>query len=248
MRDPDEPTTDADAPALPEEPRTNPDNPTPARSFPVPWGLFVALGIYGLAVLGYVWATYWRSADYQAAMHYQDAWALLGRDEGRKSSREQLTEAYRHLLEAARLKPEVKTFHDDLESLNWRFEERKWQVPGQMRHASEAVAMLWQRIQQERKPILVVGLRDKGWAPEQLVAGPATVAKWSPVPALFIVAIWAYGRFSAKRVRDQEKEEDALKQEVDLVELGRFRDGLEQRKSGSRPAVQRRSGTRPRPK
>ena len=206
---------------------TDPEVPAVAAAKPprlgVPWGLFVALGIYALLVLGYVWATYWRSAEYQAAVNWDQAWSILGRDEGRSATQVELTLAYRHLLEAARLKPEVKSFHTELERLNWRFSEKKWEVPPDLRHASEAVASLWQRIQQERKPILVVGLRDKGWAPEQLVKGPKRVLMWSPVGGLLVIAVWAYGRFNVKRVREQEKEVEAQKLERELAERAQMR-------------------------
>ncbi len=208
-------------------PDTDPEVPAVAAAkaprLGVPWGLFVALGVYALLVLGYVWATYWRSADYQAAVHWDQTWAMLGRDAGKNATQAELTQGYRHLLEAARLKPEVKSFHTELERLNWRFSEKGWQVPPELRHASEAVAGLWQRIQQERKPILVVGLRDRGWAPEQLVQGPRRVLMWSPVGGLLIVGVWAYGRFNARRVREQEKEVETQKLERELAERARMR-------------------------
>jgi hypothetical protein len=192
----------------------------------VPWGLFVALGLYALAVVGYVWASYWRTADYQSAAHYAKAWEVLGRDEGTSSTRQELTVAYAHLLEAARLKPEVRSYHDQLQRLNWRFDERGWKVPEDQRHASEAVAGLWQRIQQERRPVLVVGVRDRGWAPDQLVEGPRRIFRWSPIGGLLIVGIWAYGRFNGRRVREQEKEAELQSVERELEERQRARERM----------------------
>ena len=202
---------------------TDPQIRVPGRSFPFPWGLLVALGLYALAVLGYVWSTYWQSAEYQAAKHWAAARMLLGDDGGRTASRETLIDAYDHLLEAGRLKPEVRTLHEEAESLNWRFEDRRSAVPEDLRRRAEVNAAVWQRIQQQNAPVLVVGLRDRGWAPEQLVEGPARIAKWSPVGALLIVAIWAYLRFSARKVRDQEREEGLQEWEREIEDLGAFR-------------------------
>lgn len=197
---------------------TDPQNPVPRGRFPVPIGLFVALALYAAAVLGYVWATYWDSADYQAAVHYAKAQEVLGKKAGAGAPRETLIEGYRHLLEAARLKPEVRTVHDQLESLNWRFDERGWRVPEDLRHNAEAVAMTWMNIQKANAPILVVGVRDRGWAPDQLVEGPAKVFRWSPIGALLILVIWTYGNFNAKRVREQDKEAQLQQTEQELLE------------------------------
>lgn len=219
----DEPMTDPQAPAF-DEPRTAPEVPVAQRRIAaLPWGLLMAWAVYALLVLGYVWATYWRSADYQAAVHYRAAHEVLGPSEGRHSTREELTEAYRHLLEAARLKPEVRTFHDELESLNWRFDERHWRVPEHLRHSAEAVAMTWTNIQKQNAPILVVGLRDRGWAPDQLLEGPSRVLRWAPLGAILIAAVWAFGRFNAKRQREEEKEKELRALEDELASIDRHR-------------------------
>lgn len=191
--------------------------------FPFPWGLVVAWAVYGLLVLGYTWATYWRSAEYQAAVHYRDAHALLGASGGRQCSRAELEEAYLELVEAARLKPEVKTLHEELEDLNWRFDERHWEVPEHLRNSAEAVAAIWMEIQKANAPILVVGMRDRGWAPDQLVEGPARTLRWSPLGLLLIAVIWAYGRFNAKRQREEEKERERRAIEAELAERDRER-------------------------
>ncbi|MBX5484378.1 MAG: hypothetical protein IRZ16_21355 [Myxococcaceae bacterium] len=184
----------------------------PRKGLGFPYGLLVALGLYALACLGYVWKTYWTAPDYLAAEHYREAWRILEPTKaGRTATRDQLEAAYRHLLEVARLKPEIRDVHDQLESLNWRFDEHGWKVPEDLRHAAEAVAMTWQKIQQANEPILVVGMRDRGWAPDQVLKGPATVAKWSPVGGLLIVALWAWWRFGAMRGA-AEKNEDKLQQ------------------------------------
>ncbi len=169
---------------------------------PVPWGLFVSLGLYGLAVVGYVYLSYWRTPEYQAAAHFQEAVERLGPNRGRAVSREQLLEGYEHLLEAARLMPEAKPLHDQVQELQWVAEERRIAIPEELRRRAEAVAAVWHRIETERQPTMVVGVRDRGWAPDQLLAGPGRVVKWSVPGALLIVVAWAYRRFGSRRGGD----------------------------------------------
>ena len=209
------------------EPKTDPAiHPRGAWRFPMPWGLFIALGVYAALVTLYIAHTYWSSPEYQAAVHYQEAWEILGRSEGRAVARERLIEAYEHLLEAARVRPELKQLHEELESLNWRFEERHWKLPEDLRARAKAVAVLWERIQQEQAPFLVVGARDRGWSAAELVEGPARTAKWSTLGGLVIVLIWGYGQHNAKRVRAREREELLVKGEREVEALGEFRRGL----------------------
>lgn len=232
---------------------TNPEIPAARmfwarQKFPVPWGLFIVLGIYALAVLGYVWATYWRSPEYRAAEHFAQADALLGLDDGRKASREQLEAAYLHLLEAARLVPRAKLLHDRVESLRWRFEERKFRMPRDLEMRAEAVAMLWQRLQQEDEPWLVVGARDRGWTPHALLQGPRTAVLWSIPGAVVLSILWAFWKYGPRRVKAQEHEADVQAKERELEALERARtrgsvDDAGRAKTGPKPLA----GTSQRP-
>src|SRR4051794_27390212 len=158
----------------------------------MPYGLFIVLAVYGLCVLGYVYLTYWNSPAYLAAEHFQDAGELLGLDDGRKASQETLTQAYGHYLEAARLMPRVKLLHERTEAMRWRFDERHFKMEKDLAMRAEAVAMLWQRIQQEEDPLLVVGARDRGWQPAQLLEGPGRTFWYSLPGGLVIVVAWAW--------------------------------------------------------
>jgi hypothetical protein len=164
--------------------------PAPRRPFPTSRWLLIALGAYAAAVLLYLGIGYWRSPDYQAASHYQDAQELLGPTRGGKAKREELIEAYEHLLEAARLKPEVRELHDQLEQLNGVFELRRFELPAELRHRSDAVAMTWRRIQDQHQSMLEGSLRDRGWAPDQLVEGPSRAIKLAIAGAAVIVLGW----------------------------------------------------------
>lgn len=208
------------------------------QPFPVPYGLFIVLGLYALGVLGYVYATYWNSPAYLAAEHFAAAAALLGVDDGRKASRATLTEAYGHYLEAARLMPRVKLLHERTEAMRWRFEERKFKMDHDLSMRAEAVATLWQRIQQEEEPMLVVGLRDRGWQPAQLLEGPGRTFLWSLPGALVIVVVWAWLRFSGRKARGDDHELALKKMESEVKELAG------NRPAPAKPATGRRS-TRP---
>src|SRR5205823_13928708 len=124
------------------------------------------------------------------------------------------------LLEAGRLMPEIRELHERAERLNSVFLERHISQPPELRRRAEANAIVYQRIAQERAPILVIGVRDRGWAPDQLLEGPATTFAWSTVGVLVIVVIWAYGNWNAKRVRAREREAELQKVEREVEELG----------------------------
>jgi hypothetical protein len=169
--------------------------PVAIRRVQVPWGLITVLGVYALLVFLYATLSTQRSPDYQAAKHFVAAREILGADGCAKCSRAELTEAYGHLLEAARLEPQVATLHRLLESLNWRFDRHHWKLPGDFKERAEAVAVLYARIQKSNKPILVVGARDMGWDPDQWVDRPKLVAKWAVIGALGMVVLWVAMRW-----------------------------------------------------
>jgi hypothetical protein len=197
---------------------------TVRQRFPIPWGLFIALGVYSLAVCFYVYTTYWSSPGYQAARHWDAAQALLGVNEGRTCSRADLEAAFVHMLEAGRLMPQEKWIHERIEAVRWRFDERKFKLDEDLKMRAEAVSTLHERIRQSRQSFLVVGARDRGWGAEQLLEGPSKVVLWAIPGGVVICLVWAWWRFGPKQVKSQEHEEQLLKQEAELKELGAFRD------------------------
>ncbi|MDX2008783.1 MAG: hypothetical protein SFW67_01250 [Myxococcaceae bacterium] len=252
-------------PAAPKKP--------PRPPFPVPWGLFVVLAIYALLVAGYVWKTYYEAPEYQAAQHYAKALALLGVDDGRSCAEPKLREAFHHVLEAARLMPQQKDLAVHTERLRWRFDERGFKADPEDVRRAELVSQAARRVDEERQPWLVTGSRDRGWAPDQLLAGPERVLWWSSPGFVLIFAVWGYGQFGAKKARERQHEADLRNDEADLERLASYRSGLGEaprkyadvsdeeddatqadppprpaRPSGARPAVARReaadSGTR----
>lgn len=201
------------------------------HKFPVPYGLFIVLAVYALCVLGYIWTTYWDSPEYKAALGYARALSILGVDDGRKCTEAQLVKAFEATLEAARLMPEERQLVDHLESLRHRFEDRKFKLNPDLVKKAEMMSANTMRIEKERKAWLVVGSRNRGWAPDQLLAGPERVVLWSIPGGVLIIAFWAYTRFSGKAARDKEHEANLKKVEAEVEQLGDFRRGL-----GARPA------------
>ncbi len=197
-------------------------NPVRQR-FPIPWGLFIALGVYAMTVSFYVYSTYWNSPGYQAARHYAQAQELLGVDEGRTCSQENLNAGLVHMLEVGRLVPEEKWVHQRIEALRWRFDERKFKLDHDLKMRAEAVSAMHERIREGRQQLLVVGVRDRGWAPEQLLEGPSKALIWAIPGGVVICVLWAWWRYGPKRIKAQEHEADLLKQEAELTALGEFR-------------------------
>jgi hypothetical protein len=218
-----------------DPPRPLPPKPGPRPKFPVPWGLFIVLAVYALAVWGYIWKTYWTSDEYLALQAYKEAMLRLGVKEGETCSEADFLIGFDKLLEAARLMPEERELLVKLERLRYLAEQRKFKLSKeQVRHV-EMMALRAKNIAEERKPWLVVGTRDKGWAPDQLAQTPQRIVWWSIPGGLVIIAFWGYLQFSARRVRAQEHEADLKKAEREVEELGEFRRGLGVSKSSLPP-------------
>jgi hypothetical protein len=128
-------------------------------------------------------------------------------------------------VNAAQRVPQVRTIHEELESLNWRFEERHWSVPFELRMASEAQSAAWLRAEQARAPLLAVGARERGWEPEVLLAGPRRAAMGSLAGGGLILVVWAWSRFSARRARVEAKEAHLQELEKQVRERGNQRRG-----------------------
>jgi hypothetical protein len=191
--------------------------------FPIPWGLFVVLGLYALGVLGYIYVTIWSTDAYKAVEEIEAAKAILGPGDGEKLDQKQMEEAYSHFLEAARLQPQERRLHERLQQLRYRMDERGMKLRYDLVMRSEAMATRLQEIENERKPWLVIGARDRGWVPEVILAGPRTVVLWS-IPGGVLISIFFFFRvFNERRVRSEGKEAESKKREQELVELERAR-------------------------
>jgi len=197
-----------------------------APGFGFPWGLVIVLAVYAGAVYGYIWSQYWNSPEYKAALKYAHALTLLGVDDGRRCSEADLNKGFELTMEAALLMPDEVQLVEHLENLRHRFEERKFKLSKEWVNKVEMMSGHTMRIEQEKKAWLVVGSRDRGWAPDQLLQGPQRVVLWSIPGGVFIIAFWAYTRFSSKAARENEHEAQLKDSEREVEELGEFRAGL----------------------
>lgn len=193
----------------------------PPPKFPVPWGLFVILFVYCLGVGIYIWQEYYESPEYHAATFSDHAIAILGVDDGRTATREELLRAFDDFLEAGRLMPQEVQFAEALERLRGRFEERHFKLDIERIRRAEAISALTQRSEEQRAPLLVVGARNRGWAPDQLVVGPKTIVLWSIPGAVVIILVWAYLYVTAYLVRSRERETHLKSIEANVKELGK---------------------------
>jgi hypothetical protein len=191
--------------------------------FPIPWGLFVVLGIYASAVVGYIHATYWSTNEYIAAEHVEAAAMALGSDEGKSLDQKKMEEVYAHYLEAARLMPELRWIHEKLQRLRYKMDERGMKLDKELVMRAEALAVLLQRHENEAAPMLVVGARDRGWTAEAVLSGPRTVALWS-IPGGVLISIFIIFRtYTEHRLKFQEHESASKKREKELRDLERAR-------------------------
>ncbi len=195
----------------------------PSKWTKVPWGLLIVLTVYAAGVYAYIWTNYYDSPEYKAAISYAKALAILGVNDGRRCSEAELNKAFELTMQASQLLPEEKMLVDHLEDLRHRFEERKFKLNKEWVNAVEMMSARTLRIEHERAAYLVVGSRDRGWAPDQLLKGPERVVLWSIPGGVFIILFWAYTQFSTKAKLDREHEEKLKKQEQEVEELGEYR-------------------------
>lgn len=192
----------------------------------MPWGLIAVLAAYAVAVLVYVKVQYWDDPRYVAAQDYARALAILGRDDGRRCSEAELVEAMKLVLNAARLVPDEKSLAEHTEQLRYRFEERHFTIPPELVQHAELVSATALRRAQAKEPWLVVGARDRGWGPEQLLAGPKKAVLWAIPGGVLIIVVWAWGQYNGRALRRREHEAELKKAESDVQALGQFREGL----------------------
>lgn len=192
----------------------------------IPWGLFIVLAVYAAGVAFYIWTNYYDSPEYKAAQAWANAWTVLGEDEGRSCSEADLNRGFDYLLQTAALIPERAQPVEELESLRHRFEERHFKLSRERRNSVEMLSARTRASLDEKQPWLVVGVRNKGWAPEQLLTGPRRTVMWSIPGAVFIVVFWLYTLFSRKRALADKHEAQLQEHEREVEALGDFRRGL----------------------
>jgi hypothetical protein len=201
-----------------------------------PLGLLVVLVVYSGLVLVYVQQTYWSSPDYQAAQSYAKGLTLLGPEDGRRCSEADLRAGTELLIVASRLQPNDRSIADHLEHVRWVFDERKLKLPPDVVRAIELVSMNVHRAELEKQGFMPIGLRTKGWAPEQLLGGPQRALLFSIPGFVLIFAFWGYTRWTARAVHFATREALLKKEEQALEELGHFRRIIKEEPAATPPS------------
>ena len=191
-----------------------------------PWGLVAVLGLYVVAVVGYLAWAHWTSPEYQSAQHEAFANELLGPTDGREVEPRFLFQAYGELAEAARLLPHERALHERMEGLHRLMELRRLKLPPELAVRGQAVGMLYaQHLEREQDYVrsLARGVR---LTPEQILATPRKVALWATIFGLLLAVVGAYLHVTGKSVRFLDRERWQAQQEAELEGLGEFRRGL----------------------
>lgn len=124
---------------------TNPDaTPPPARPARkgkisiVPWGALFVLVLYGVGATLYVSASHYLSDEYKVSQLLRDADALLGSENGRNKTTQELEAAANAFLKALLVNPDSLVAHEGLKSIKWRYQERNVKFPERLarRHAT----------------------------------------------------------------------------------------------------------------
>lgn len=76
------------------------------RRFPIPWGLFILLGLYFGGVWGFLRYEYYNAPEFKSARHLRIAGQMLGEDNGMTAESANLLEALDHLLAALSAYPD----------------------------------------------------------------------------------------------------------------------------------------------
>ena len=182
--------------------------------WPVPWGLFIMLGVYfGLVSLLTHWE-YVRSPEYLASRSLRTAAQLLGSDDGRTVEKDKLLDALAALLEAIRQVPDNPYPYQQVEVVARRLEERKVKVPQEMKRELDVLGGRYRAIQDSRKSFMPIGARDI-WDIDELSTVPGRIAKRSAVGGLIIFVIWLYRALQERKhaiemelVRQAERRKD----------------------------------------
>ncbi|MDF1564147.1 MAG: hypothetical protein P1V51_13945 [Deltaproteobacteria bacterium] len=98
----------------------------------LPWIGLGILVIYLVACISTVWTMHISSDAYKINQLMIEASQLVGPDQGRDRELDQLAEAAQIYLNALGIDPDFKPAHDRLETIRWRFQERRQDFPEEL--------------------------------------------------------------------------------------------------------------------
>lgn len=186
------------------------------RRIPIPWGLFILLGVYFGGIYFYLHYEYYNAPEYKAARHLSIALQMLGADDGLTAEVPELLETLDHLLAALTINPDDPYAHQRIETVVRRLNERNAKLPPDKQKQVDALALRYRRMNDLGSSLIVIGPRDM-WDVDYVLEMPGRIARYSIVGGLFIFVIWFYKawqdrqyleRIAAERM-EQRREESA---------------------------------------
>ncbi|MGC4122445.1 MAG: zinc ribbon domain-containing protein [Myxococcales bacterium] len=204
------------------------------HKWPIPWGLFIALGVYWALVTFYTRYEYINSPQYKASRYLRVAAQLMGDDDGKTVPKEVLLEAAENLLLAIKHVPENTWAQQRVEVVARRLQERGMKIPKDLQKQLDALAMKHRVAMDAKKGVLPIGAYDI-WDIEGAKQVPFQVAQRGVLGGLVILVVWLYKTMQDRKAvaaielsRDTERARE-------LRALGRPRRRLKQ--SDAKPYV-----------
>lgn len=159
--------------------------------WPIPWGLFIMLGLYFAAVLGYTRYEYVNSPEYKASRHLRIADQLLGQDNGLTAEKEQLVEALDNLIIAMKYVPENVWAQKKVEVLARRLSERKVKLTREQQQLVDALGRKYRVAEDKKTSFMPIGVRDI-WDIDALKEMPGRVLQRTFLGGFIIFIVWLY--------------------------------------------------------
>ena len=168
------------------------------RRFPIPWGLFILLGLYFGGVWGFLRYEYYNAPEFKAARHLRIAGQMLGDDNGMTAESANLLEALDHLLAALSAYPDDPLAHQRIEAVVRRLQERNTKLPEEKQKQIDALALRYRRMNELGSELLIVGPRDL-WDVDYVLEMPGRIARYSVFGGVIILLIWLYKSLQDRR-------------------------------------------------
>jgi hypothetical protein len=184
------------------------------RRFPIPWGLFLLLGLYFGAVWGFLQYQYYNAPQYQAARHMRIATQLLGSDDGATADVPALLEALDHMLAALNVNPDDSLTHERIQTVVRLLKERNTVLPDDKQKLLDALALRYRRMHETSTDIVWIGPRDI-WDLDSILDMPAKILRYSVIGGVVILLLWLYKtwqdhkyleRLAAERMEERREE------------------------------------------
>ena len=189
------------------------------RRFPVPWGLFILLGLYFGSIWLFLRYEYYNAPEYKAARHLSIALQLLGDDDGLTAEVPELLDALDHMLAALSVNPDDRFAHHRVEAVVRRLNERNVPLPDEKQKHLDALALRFRRLHELGTDLLAIGPRDM-WDVDYVLEMPARIARFSIFGGLIIFVIWFYKSLQDRRYLDKLAAERMEERREEIAEAG----------------------------